>query len=138
MNWKMPAAFKKAYIQEIESYRSHLRAGRNAEAWRFLERAHLIGQYYPVPHTGSHGRMLLFAVRQRDGKEFLGQLLRFAGGWLGSLFNRIPVGNPGGSNVPIFASFPIPEDLRELLADADSSGKGLSGLRKKRVGTHTN
>ncbi|MCG6166907.1 DUF3703 domain-containing protein [Leptospira sanjuanensis] len=131
MNFKMPSSFKTAYFKEIENYRTHLKAGRFQEAWKFLERAHLIGQYHPVPHTGSHGRMLLFAVRQKDWKEVFGQLPRLSFGWLGSLLNRIPVGNPGGSDVPIFASFPIPEDLRELLADADSSGQGLSGLRKR-------
>ncbi|WP_232371566.1 DUF3703 domain-containing protein [Leptospira ainazelensis] len=127
----MPNHFKAAYKEELASYRSKLKEKDWREAWKFLERAHLIGQYHPVPHTGIHFRMLVFAVRTGNGREFFGQLLRVSVGGLGSLFNRVPVGNTGGANVPILASLPLPEDLRELLANADTSGKGLSGLKGK-------
>ncbi|TGM60148.1 DUF3703 domain-containing protein [Leptospira adleri] len=129
MNFRMPKHFKVAYKKELSSYHVRLKEKNWMEAWKFLERAHLIGQYHPLPHTGIHFRMLVFAVRTANWKEFLGQLLRLSVGGLGSLFNRVPVGNTGGVNVPILASLPLPEDLRELLAKADTSGKGLSGLR---------
>ncbi|AOP35884.1 hypothetical protein A0128_03660 [Leptospira tipperaryensis] len=131
MNFRMPKDFKTAYMQELASYRSKLETGDWKDAWKFLERAHLIGQYHPISHTGIHFRMLVFAVRTGNGKEFFGQLLRLAVGGFGSLFNRVPVGNTGGANVPILASLPLPKDLRELLENADTSGKGLSGLKKK-------
>ncbi len=130
MNFKMPKNFKDAYRNELTKYNEALRQKKLREAWRYLERAHVIGQYHPVSHSGSHFRMLVFAVRRLDAKEVLGQLIRLAGGWLGSLLNRIPVGNTGGANVPIFAPMPIPEDLRELLSAADTESKGLSGLRR--------
>ncbi|MBM9578617.1 DUF3703 domain-containing protein [Leptospira sp. 201903070] len=131
MNFRMPKHFKAAYRQELDSYRFNLKEKNWDKAWKFLERAHLIGQYHPVPHTGIHFRMLVFATRRADWREFLGQLLRVSVGGFGSLFNRVPVGNTGGANVPILASLPLPEDLRELLANADTSGKGLSGLKEK-------
>ncbi|MDV6236653.1 DUF3703 domain-containing protein [Leptospira ellisii] len=131
MNLKMPARFKEAYFQEIKGYKRQMAIGDRKSAWRFLERAHLIGQYHPIPHTGIHFRMLVFAIRTADPRECFGQLLRLSVGWFGSLLNRIPVGNTGGANVPILASLPIPEDLRELLVDADISARGLSGLAKK-------
>lgn len=130
MNFKMPNEFKTAYKNELNKYREALRQKQMREAWRFLERAHIIGQYHPVSHSGSHFRMLMFAVRTADLKEFLGQLVRFAGGGLASLLNRVPVGNTGGANVPIFSPMPIPEDLRDLLSAADTESKGLSGLKK--------
>ncbi|TGK39195.1 DUF3703 domain-containing protein [Leptospira gomenensis] len=131
MNLKMPARFKEAYYQELRAYKQQMAIGDQKAAWRFLERAHLIGQYHPIPHTGIHFRMLVFAIRTADPRECLGQLLRLSVGWFGSLWNRIPVGNTGGANVPILASLPIPPDLRELLADADTSANGLSGLTRK-------
>jgi Protein of unknown function (DUF3703) len=129
MNFKMPKSFKEAYRGELRKYKEALREKQMQAAWRYLERAHIIGQYHPVSHSGSHFRMLLFAVRTADVKEFLGQFIRLAGGWLGSMMNRIPVGNTGGANVPIFSPMPIPEDLRHLLSAADTESKGLSGLR---------
>ena len=127
----MPKTFKDAYRTELRKYRDALRQKQMPEAWRYLERAHIIGQYHPVSHSGSHFRMLIFAVRTLDPKEFLGQLIRLAGGGFASMMNRIPVGNTGGANVPIFSPMPIPEDLRDLLSDADTESKGLSGLRSR-------
>jgi hypothetical protein len=131
MNFKMPESFKEAYRVELTKYREALRKKQMPEAWRFLERAHIIGQYHPVSHSGSHFRMLIFAVRTLNPKEFLGQFVRLAGGWFASMINRIPVGNTGGANVPIFSPMPIPEDLRNLLSAADTESKGLSGLRSR-------
>lgn len=131
MNLRMPLNFKRAYQIELERYHSAQQAGRRVEAWHFLERAHVIGQYHPVSHTGIHVRMLFFAIRGFDVREILGQMVRVTVGWIGSLLNRIPVGNTGGANVPILASMPIPQDLRELLADADTEHRGLAGLKVK-------
>jgi hypothetical protein len=126
----MPREFKDRYAIELAAYRAAWRHGDRASAWRYLERAHIVGQYHPFSHSGSHWRMLVFALRTGDGRELCGQLLRLSGGWLGSLLNRVPVGNTGGANVPIFAPLPIPADLRQLLAQADTQATGLSGLKR--------
>ncbi|TGL65901.1 DUF3703 domain-containing protein [Leptospira sarikeiensis] len=130
MNWMMPSNWKLRYKIELDQYKSSYNRGDKLDAWKFLERAHLIGQYYPIPHTGTHFRMLLFALREGDLKEIFGQLLRLSFGWLGSWLNRIPVGNTGGANVPVFQPMPIPEDLLDLLSKADQTSKGLSGLNR--------
>ncbi|MCW7460732.1 DUF3703 domain-containing protein [Leptospira limi] len=130
LNVLMPTNFKIAYQKEIQNYRDSLSQNNDLAAWRFLERAHIIGQYYPVPHTGSHFRMLLFGIRKGDFKEIYGQFIRMVFGWIGSLFNRIPVGNTGSASVPIFAPMPIPDDLRSLLHNADTEAKGLSGFKE--------
>lgn len=129
MNFRMPEQFRKAYFHELEQYHLAMNQKDFSTAWRFLERAHVIGQYHPVSHTGIHFRMLVFALRRTDAREILGQILRLSVGWFGSLVNRIPVGNTGGVSVPILASLPIPEDLRGLLVAADTETKGLAGLR---------
>lgn len=130
MNFKMPEDFRKAYRKELENYHFSLKEKNFVQAWHFLERAHVIGQYHPISHTGIHFRMLLFGIRALDGKEIFGQMIRVLFGWIGSLFNRIPVGNTGGVSVPIFASMPIPDDLKSLLKDADTDRIGLAGLKR--------
>ncbi len=127
----MPEKMKKQYFVELEQYRTLLRSGDLKGAWRYLERAHIIGQYHPISHFGIHFRMLVFAIRVRDRNEFLGQIPRLLVGWIGSLFNRIPVGNTGGANVHILAPMEIPEDFKPLLINADTVSKGLSGFKTK-------
>lgn len=131
MNWILPKHWKLRYEQELREYRVQFEKGNFETSWKSLERAHLIGQYYPIPHTGVHFRMLLFAIKKKDQKEILGQLLRLGVGWFGSLLNRIPVGNTGGSNIPILQPMPLPSDLVDLLSEADQESRGLSGLKRK-------
>ncbi|MCW7469757.1 DUF3703 domain-containing protein [Leptospira kanakyensis] len=126
----MPKNFKLAYLKELEGYHLSLKEKNFVKAWLFLERAHIIGQYHPIPHTGIHFRMLLHGIRTLNGKEILGQMIRMSVGWVGSLLNRIPVGNTGAASVPIFASMSIPDDLKRLLKDADTDSTGLAGLKK--------
>ncbi|MCG6192347.1 DUF3703 domain-containing protein [Leptospira sp. FAT2] len=129
MNFKMPQEFKTAYKRELEKYEESLLENDFQQAWHYLERAHIIGQYHPVSHTGIHFRMLLFGFKTGNAKEILGQSIRMSVGWIGSLLNRIPVGNTGSSSVPIFSPMPIPADLRLLLKDADMESRGLAGLK---------
>lgn len=130
MNLKMPGALKQAYLLELENYKSALTAGNPTQAWHFLERAHVLGQYHPVPHTSVHFRMLVFSLQRANFGEAAGQLLRLLVGWIGSLVNRVPVGNTGGANIPIMARMPIPDDLRRLLPNAEIEKEGLAGLRR--------
>ncbi len=131
MNFLMPEKMKQQYFVELMQYRTLLESGDLKGAWRYLERAHIVGQYHPISHFAIHFRMLVFAIRNRDINEFLGQVPRLLVGWIGSLFNRIPVGNTGGANVHILSPMEIPEDLKELLSNADTKSKGLAGFKSK-------
>ncbi len=55
------------------------------------------------------------ALRRRDRKEIVGQLVRLVLAGPGSLTGKYPVGNTGGANVSAFAPMPIPDDLRAVL-----------------------
>lgn len=61
-------------------YRREMDAARKADdalvRWRHLERAHIVSQPDPWLHTCNHTAMLVLAVRQRDRREALGQVLR--------------------------------------------------------------
>ena len=50
-----------------------------AQAFRHLERAHVLGQASTRQHVRVHWRMLCWAWQQRDAREFFGQSFRLAG-----------------------------------------------------------
>ncbi|WP_434391240.1 DUF3703 domain-containing protein [Melittangium boletus] len=91
--------------------------GARAEAWRCLERAHVLSQAHALPHLRVHGRMFGVAWRGRDTRELLGQLPRLLLAAPGSVLGRAPRGNTGGADVGIFTPMPIPEDLQALLRE---------------------
>ena len=47
----------------------------SADPWSHLERAHILSQPWAWPHTRVHAVMLRQAVRDRDVREVMGQLL---------------------------------------------------------------
>jgi hypothetical protein len=104
----------------IDADRSAARAARAAgdleEAWRLLERTHILSQPWPWPHVRSHLDMLHLAVHARDRREVLGQIVRTLVAGPGSAVGRYPLGNTGRANVPATRPMPLPDDLAELLA----------------------
>jgi hypothetical protein len=87
-------------------------------AWNHLERAHIIGQKYPYTHTLVHWKMLQFGIKIKNGKEIMGQIPRLIFGGVKSFVGKIPVGNPGGANVPPLKPFPIENELKIIFAKA--------------------
>jgi hypothetical protein len=90
-------------------------AGNLDEAWRLLERTHILSQPWAWPHVRSHVDMLRLAVHARDRREVLGQIVRTLVAGPGSAVGRYPLGNTGRSNVSATQPMPIPQDLAELL-----------------------
>jgi hypothetical protein len=94
-------------------------ADSTEQAWLYLEAAHVVGQLPLQPHLRTHALMLQLAWRTRDWPEVAGQLLRLALVPLGHLSGRLPLGNPGRSNVSAFEPLPVRRELAELIARAD-------------------
>jgi hypothetical protein len=88
--------------------------------WRALERAHILSQPWPWPHTVVHWRMLRLALRQRDRREAIGQVVRLLVAAPGSAAGRYPVGNTGRSAVGLLQPMPMPDDLAAILGQAES------------------
>ncbi|PFX02720.1 hypothetical protein CJ469_02236 [Nocardia farcinica] len=103
-------------------YRAEMAAAKTAAdpalRWTHLERAHILSQPDPWLHTGNHVAMFALAVRQRDRREAVGQLVRVLVAAPGSLSGRYPEGNTGRANVGLRRPMPIPADLAELLRPA--------------------
>jgi hypothetical protein len=111
----MHEALRRALQVEFDAARRAIAAGELDAGFRHLERAHVLGQAFVVPHVKSHLGMLRVGVLRRDAREILGQLLRVPGAAIGSLLGHVPLGNTGGANVPPFRSLPIPDDLADIL-----------------------
>ena len=111
----MPAGLRPYYKNELRQAAESLAQGRWQVSWRHLERAHVLGQPYPVDHTYVHWRMLRFGLRIKDRKEVIGQIPRLLVGGLKSFIGVIPVGNTGGANVPALRPMEIPADLKAII-----------------------
>ena len=118
MNTVLPDALRPHYRLEITCARREFAARNYVASWRHLERAHVLGQPYPVAHTAVHVRMLWFGVRLKNLREIIGQIPRLIFGGVKSFVGRIPVGNTGGANVSALQPMPIPSDLAQIIASA--------------------
>ena len=108
---------RSAWRAELDAALDARRAGDDVDEWRHLERAHVLSQPMTGPHVRTHMTMLGTAVRRRNRREVLGQLLRLLVAGPASMTGRYPPGNTGGADVSAFAPMPIPDDLRPLLPD---------------------
>lgn len=109
---RMPQHLRDAYTAEMAAAREP----RTADVrWRHLERAHIISQPYPWPHTRNHLAMLDLAVRQRDRREALGQVLRIIVAAPGSALGRYPDGNTGRTQAGLMTPMPLSDDMAALL-----------------------
>ncbi len=114
----IPKRLKPYYNAELENYKIEYSNGNLQSAWNHLERAHIIGQKYPYAHSFVHWKMLQFGIKIKDRKEIIGQIPRLIFGGIKSFVGKIPIGNPGGANVPPLKPFPITEELKEIFIKA--------------------
>ena len=114
----MPNSLKPFYGLALKEYSANLKQGKLNQAWRNLERAHVIGQAYPFEHSYVHWKMLKFGIKIKSTKEIIGQIPRLLIGGVKSFIGKIPVGNTGGSNIAPLKSLPIEQDILELFKKA--------------------
>jgi hypothetical protein len=112
----VPAAIAERLAAERRAARDAHATGDDAEAWRLLERTHILSQPWAWPHVRSHIDMLVLAFRTRNRREIVGQLVRVVVAGPGSATGRYPLGNTGRATVPATKPMPVPDDLAELLA----------------------
>ncbi|WP_255474260.1 DUF3703 domain-containing protein [Pontibacter qinzhouensis] len=117
----MPKTLRPFFRQELGSYREFLLKGDILEAWTHLERAHILGQPYPLEHTAVHFKMLLLGIQTRNAREIMGQIPRLLAGGLKSWAGAIPLGNTGGANVSAWRPMPIPNDLQAIIRQANAN-----------------
>ena len=114
----LPKGLIPYYETELKLYKKELVQGNLQKAWKHLERAHILGQQYPLAHSEVHWRMLLFGIKIKNSKEIFGQIPRLLVGGVKSFVGRVPIGNPGGANVPPLQSFAVEQELKDILTKA--------------------
>ena len=111
MNPVQSSAFK----TEIAQAKSFIAAGNLEAGFAYLERAHVIGQNYVLPHITSHWVMFRVEMRRRRLAAALGQLVRIVLGALGSAVGAVPTGNTGGTDISMFKRMPIEAELQRII-----------------------
>lgn len=114
--------------EELAASRAAELAGDREAAFHHLERAHVLGQRSTVQHVRAHVAMLLWAMRNRNAREVLGQLTRVIGAATKTWAGLVPSGNKGGANVSPFKPMAIPEDLAEMIDVARSPRQPSSSI----------
>jgi len=114
-NTSLPSTLRPHYQNELAQYQAAFDENKLQEAWRHLERAHIIGQSYPYEHSYVHWKMLQFGFHIKSTKEVLGQIPRLLVGGVKSFVGKVPIGNTGGANVPPLKPMEIPDDLLTVL-----------------------
>ena len=89
-----------------------------ARAFSYLERAHVLGQASTREHVRVHWRMLQWAWRNRDAREFFGQLVRITGAATKTFIGLVPSGNTGGANVSAVRPMPVDPELAAIIEKA--------------------
>jgi hypothetical protein len=115
INTTMPAKLVPYFEKELTEATVAFKSQQFQVSWRHLERAHILGQPYPLAHTFVHFKILGFGVRTKNIAEVFGQIPRLVFGGVKSFVWEIPVGNTGGANVPPLRPMQIPEDLQQII-----------------------
>lgn len=112
---KIPDGLNAYYRKELNAFYQSFGRRELSIAWKHLERAHILGQSYPIEHTLVHFEMFKFGIRIKNWKEVIGQIPRLLVGGVKSFVGKIPVGNTGGADVHPLQPMEIPEDLKIIL-----------------------
>jgi len=106
---------KAAYNLELDEAMRCYTVNELDSAFYHLERAHILGQRFIIPHTKSHWWMLKIGIKNQDFKQVFGQITRMIAS---VIFSKIwvPLGNTGGVNVNPMKPMPIPQDLKAILS----------------------
>jgi Protein of unknown function (DUF3703) len=107
----MPKELKPYFLKELLDAKVAFDKMHYQQSWRHLERAHILGQPFPIEHTTVHWKMLCFGIKIKNNKEIIGQIPRLLVGGVKSFVGKIPTGNTGGANVPPLQPMEIPDDL---------------------------
>lgn len=114
MNFDAPLSLKSYINVELDQYLYKLKLANLQDAWKHLERAHVLSQPFAVQHTLVHWKMHQFGVKIKSTKEVIGQIPRLLVGGVKSFVGKVPVGNTGGANIPPLKPLPIADDLQQI------------------------
>lgn len=104
-----------AFESEIARAKGLIAKGELEAGFTHLERAHIIGQTFVVPHVTAHWMMLGVEIQRRNVAAAFGQIARIVLGMLGSAVGIVPIGNTGGTNISMFKRLPVDPELQNII-----------------------
>ncbi len=107
----MKQKLRNAFDHEMAIARKMYDTNNYAKCFEHLERAHILGQRHYVTHVQNHYWMYKVAVKKRDLREAVGQVVRMTLS-VGSLVGTVPLGNTGRARISPIRPMPIPSDLQ--------------------------
>lgn len=113
----MPERLKPFFLKELEVADNYFSRNEFRLSWYHLERAHIFGQPYPLPHKLVHWKMWIFGIKSKDTREVIGQIPRLLAGGFKSFVGEVPIGNTGGSNVPPLKRMEISVELKKIIEE---------------------
>lgn len=115
IRWRTPPEIRAHIAAELAAART------GDDPWPSLERAHLLSQPWAWPHTRVHRAMLGAALRQRDRRGALGQVVRLGVAASGSPAGRYPEGNTGRTAMRLTETAPLPDYIDQVLRQVQVS-----------------
>ena len=103
------------YAVEISNFQNAVKEQRIQDAWKSLERSHILGQFFWKEHFYIHFLMLTLSLKTFNFKEAVGQIPRLLLAIPGSLLRKAPRRNVGTVRAGIFEPMPISDDLKKIL-----------------------
>ena len=104
--------------KELDLAAAAKRANKPEQEFTHLENAHVLGQESTYQHTKVHCLMLMWGLRQLNGREVLGQLIRIIGAATKTAIGLVPSGNTGGSNISPFTKLPLSAEHQQTILKA--------------------
>jgi hypothetical protein len=96
------------------------------QRWLLLEAAHVVGQTRLLPHLRVHVAMLGVGWQTLDWTEVVGQIFRIVLVPIGHLTGRLPLGNPGRSNISAFKTMAPKPEISQLISESAGVIRTLS------------
>lgn len=121
----MNVRLRSAFDEEISRGVELIACGKPEQAFKHLERAHVLGQTLVGPHAKAHWLMLQVELRRRRVGAAIGQVVRLLLGVIGSAVGVVPVGNTGGSDINMFSRLPIAPELQRIIDGSGSDPKEM-------------
>ena len=109
-----------AFALEMAAARAAFAAGDDDHTFALLERAHILGQRWLLPHILTHWWMLKVGIRRADRREIIGQVTRCIGAVFFNTFGWVPRGNTGGANVSPLKPMPVPAEFAGFFEGHDT------------------
>ena len=106
------STLKRGFYQEIELGKRALNFKDCKAAFYHFENAHILGQKHLYRHTVSHYWMFIYAIKTKNIKEVIGQIVRIIASILFTLI-WVPLGNTGGSNISPIKPIPVRKELKK-------------------------